>query len=453
MLQVFSEKKDLVLPSSTTGDFIEIDNDEAPKADEKFGLSTPSPPTRDPLSLFDGTEFAKSTEMTAQEFSNELNFTQDEFNVNLNSFLDEFFVTEDPLLGNSPSDLSDLCLKSDAVFSQLSVDGSMSKTNNLNTPEIRMEQPVYTQEEVVVDEGEYDQESEEASSSSATSPVQLAPQQPQPFHQQQQQQPQPQLQHQQPRVMPFNNRLLRQAPPIQQSIAAAASVGRNVRLVNLNQRQPQQQPIRGSSSFSANSYSPPPTPGNSKSSNSRGAAYARQYRQKNREHVEELEAQNSRLVGENDRLRSAYEEARSENDKLSREISYLRSVLQNDSSIASILTAVACNAPGLKFQFPMAVLSGGTKEGTDQQQGQKRTVETRASSKRKIDEQHGGGQQTTSKRVKGNNEGGESSSNTAGGGPGVCLHVRDNMVSVEFCSQCSREARCVNGEQWKRQQQ
>lgn len=166
---------------------------------------------------------------------------------------------------------------------------------------------------------------------------------------------------------------------------------------------------------------------------SRGAAYAREYRRKNKKRVSQLEIDHERLLKENRVLKEAYDAVCAKASGLDREVTYLRQVLANDSSIAKLVDSVAVNASGLKFQWPLT--ANGTNYGTnssslskdDRNQGNlKRKVindPNLASKLRKV------GADTGVMTENGNN------------GPGVCFHVSGDMISLEFCSKCNRDAK------------
>lgn len=119
---------------------------------------------------------------------------------------------------------------------------------------------------------------------------------------------------------------------------------------------------------------------------SKQAQYAREYRQKNKEHIDTLEAEVSTLATQNkDLLRDKSQMQKTIVD-LKAEVQYLRNVLANESSLGPLLATVT-NTPGYKLQFQ-------TKKGASQ-------------------------------------------------GAGVCLHVVDDSVSVELCGRCNRQARSV----------
>lgn len=169
--------------------------------------------------------------------------------------------------------------------------------------------------------------------------------------------------------------------------------------------------------------------GSHPSSVTRGAMYAREYRKKNKSRVSKLEADNERLWRENAALKEAYNEACAKANSLGREVTYLRQVLANDSAISNLLNAVVSNTTGLKFQWPL--VSGGDKPEGKPAAGP-------SGSKRRVPD--GGDQGTVLKQRKlGENEGrGQQKTSES---PGVCLHVNNDMVSVEFCPRCNRDAK------------
>lgn len=150
---------------------------------------------------------------------------------------------------------------------------------------------------------------------------------------------------------------------------------------------------------SGSSYSNNPSPGpvrqgrgrpSKVTSLSKQAQYAREYRQKNKEHIDTLEAEVATLLSHNKELSRDKTQMSKTIVDLKAEVEYLRNVLANESSLAPLLANVT-NMPGMKLQFPL-------KKGA---------VEKKA------------------------------------GGAGVCLHVVDDNVSVELCGRCNRQARSV----------
>uniref|UniRef100_A0A914WG03 BZIP domain-containing protein n=1 Tax=Plectus sambesii TaxID=2011161 RepID=A0A914WG03_9BILA len=122
---------------------------------------------------------------------------------------------------------------------------------------------------------------------------------------------------------------------------------------------------------------------------SKQAQYAREYRQKNKEHIDTLQAEVNTLVTENRELKQDKAQMNKSIIDLRAEVQYLRNVLANESSLAPLLANVT-NNNGMKLQFPL-------KKGALEQQ--------------------------------------------KSGGAGVCIHVVDDSVSVELCGRCNRQAR------------
>lgn len=136
--------------------------------------------------------------------------------------------------------------------------------------------------------------------------------------------------------------------------------------------------------------------------NRKNAEAARQNRQKKKQYVETLEKERISMRAENVVLKTKCRELQEKTRKLQDEVTYLKSVLANQSTLASLIQNIP-NSPDVKLTSSFS---------------RKRPVEGDTSTG------------ASAKRVK-------KDSTTTGG---VCLHVSKDVVSLEFCATCSKQA-------------
>jgi hypothetical protein len=128
-------------------------------------------------------------------------------------------------------------------------------------------------------------------------------------------------------------------------------------------------------------------------SDTKQAVYARNYRQKNKTYIDEIERELSLRTAENEQFRAEKRKTSQKMAELSAEVVYLRNVIANQSTLAPILNCLTQNnIVGNKLQF------GATSIAT----------------------------------------------NNMDNGAGVCLHVVNGKMSVELCGTCNRKARTQN---------
>ena len=137
--------------------------------------------------------------------------------------------------------------------------------------------------------------------------------------------------------------------------------------------------------------------------NRKNAEAARQNRLKKKRYLEELEKERSTLKTENVILKTKCHEYQSKCQKLQSEVEYLKTVLANDSCLATLIQNIP-NVPGVRLTSSFA------------------------SRKRPNPEV----QESGPSRIKGIKRQALSG--------GVCLHVAKDVVSVEFCQNCSKQA-------------
>ena len=144
--------------------------------------------------------------------------------------------------------------------------------------------------------------------------------------------------------------------------------------------------------------------------NRKNAIAARMNRQKKKEYVSELESSVSSLSSEKAELKSKCSRLEQTVEELKTEVGYLRSVLVNQSSLSTLLR----NIPGISEVRLSSSLARGKHV---------RTEELVAPS---------GSPAFKRPRTQSSFTG------------GVCLHVADKNVSIEFCSKCNASASQCN---------
>ena len=125
--------------------------------------------------------------------------------------------------------------------------------------------------------------------------------------------------------------------------------------------------------------------------------------------MDDLEKDRKHVRADNIVLKTKCAELQARNRKLENEVDYLRNVLANQSTLASLIKNIP-NTPGVNLTCSFS---------------RKRPNEV-------IEDPSEG---TSNKRPKrGSNTTGPQKSG------GICLHVSDGAVSLEFCAQCSQQA-------------
>lgn len=137
--------------------------------------------------------------------------------------------------------------------------------------------------------------------------------------------------------------------------------------------------------------------------NQRNAEMARLHRQKKKQYVETLEKSHVSLKTENVILKTRTDELRAHVKKLENEVQYLKSVLANQSTLATLIRNIP-HTPGVRLSSSF--------------ESRKRPhADTESDSPTKV-------KRSRKEQVTG----------------GVCLHVSKDVVSLEFCPTCSQQA-------------
>lgn len=138
--------------------------------------------------------------------------------------------------------------------------------------------------------------------------------------------------------------------------------------------------------------------------NRKNAEAARANRQKKKQYVLALEKQRASMKAENVVLKTKCSELQATVKRLQTEVQYLRSVLENQSTLSSLIQNIP-TTPGVK-------LTSSFSRKRPNEASQYSQAEGRGKRAKKEDPMTGG----------------------------VCLHVSKNVVSLEFCASCSQQA-------------
>ena len=138
---------------------------------------------------------------------------------------------------------------------------------------------------------------------------------------------------------------------------------------------------------------------------SKNAILARENRRRKKEYLTSLESELSTLKSDNEDLTTKLSSANKTIDNLNDEIEYLKSVIANETTLGALLQNIP-TATGVSLK------RGRQTKPTSQPAPEKR---------RKVDHDY------LSLTTAANNS----------SRPGVCLHVADGSVSLEFCSKCN----------------
>ena len=158
--------------------------------------------------------------------------------------------------------------------------------------------------------------------------------------------------------------------------------------------------------------------------NNRNAIMARLNRQRKKRYVSNLESEVSSLRKQNTSLLSENRNLKGEISSCKEELAYLKSVLANQSMLSSVIKAVSC-VPGVNISGVVPSNNTSDKDTTDVAETIKMSGVSQKSKKRR-----------NQNSLQGSAETGHGSSSNAG----ICLHVSQQNVSIEFCQHCSKHA-------------
>eukprot|EP00112_Aurelia_sp_Birch-Aquarium-sp1_P001295 Seg11358.1 transcript_id=Seg11358.1/GoldUCD/mRNA.D3Y31 product="CREB/ATF bZIP transcription factor" protein_id=Seg11358.1/GoldUCD/D3Y31 len=159
--------------------------------------------------------------------------------------------------------------------------------------------------------------------------------------------------------------------------------------------------------------------------NNRNAIMARLNRQRKKRYVNNLESEVSSLRKENTSLLSENRNLKGEISSCKEELAYLKNVLANQSMLSSVIKAVSC-VPGVNIS---GVVPSNDTNDHDTMDGAEIPKMSGTSEKSK--------RQRNQNSWQANAKTGLGASSNAG----ICLHVSQENVSVEFCQHCSKHAK------------
>lgn len=155
--------------------------------------------------------------------------------------------------------------------------------------------------------------------------------------------------------------------------------------------------------------------------NNRNAVMARLNRQRKKRYVNNLESEVRSLRKQNTTLLADNQDLNLCISKCREELAYLKNVLENQSMLSSVINAVS-KVPGVKLRGVVDASSANTDGG---RKGSYQLSQGKANSKEDDGDDSCEGLSTVGSLVKTG---------------GVCLHVKQENVSVEFCHYCSNHA-------------
>ncbi|XP_031574687.1 uncharacterized protein LOC116308415 [Actinia tenebrosa] len=166
--------------------------------------------------------------------------------------------------------------------------------------------------------------------------------------------------------------------------------------------------------------------------NKKNAIAARENRLKKKKYIESIEIENGELKQENAVLKAKDIKQSKAVEKLENEVAYLKNVIANQSTLSALLKSVV-STPGISFTSsfaPQELMHTSAPaidvddDKTDDDDDDTRRYKTRGSRKRNLDAATPCSPKKRCRDVKG----------------GVCLHVNQDKVSLEFCEECSIKA-------------
>lgn len=169
-------------------------------------------------------------------------------------------------------------------------------------------------------------------------------------------------------------------------------------------------------------------------SNSKNAIAARENREKKKQYVQGIEESNEKLRRENKKMKEDLNVKTMSIEQLSAEVTYLRGILSNVDEISALIRSVR-RAPGITSVTTSLGSNLRTRNRNSNNTAHNenlRPSSTVASSSP---------MSVSGKQALGPSSSISSSNSNASTNPGVCFHIRNGAVSLEFCSQCSRASR------------
>lgn len=196
---------------------------------------------------------------------------------------------------------------------------------------------------------------------------------------------------------------------------------------------------------------------------SRNAIIAREHRQRKKELMKDLEQSVGSLKKENSELKTECNSLKKSVEDLTSEVQYLKGVLANQSTLATILHKIS-DIPGLTITSSLNATGTNNNNNTSTQTRAKRSKQKRClenqenegknnemdSKKRKVtrssakQSQHptrgDDAMQSRKTGIEGNSES-VGRDDVSPDDAGICLHISGSSVSVEWCDLCSNKSK------------
>lgn len=159
----------------------------------------------------------------------------------------------------------------------------------------------------------------------------------------------------------------------------------------------------------------------------KNALIARKNREKKKKYIQTLEYSFDQLSSDRDTLLTQVSTMKATITKLNDQVSYLKSVLENQSDLAKVLSAVS-DVPGLKLH-PF-LNSNGSKQSSSS--GEESDDQSKPK-KCKLAAAYARPSAIPNAIA--------TASGKGFGNTGICLHVKNGKISVELCAECNKSAR------------
>lgn len=170
----------------------------------------------------------------------------------------------------------------------------------------------------------------------------------------------------------------------------------------------------------------------------KSAIAARENRERKKIYTTSLELRVKELDSENQSLKAKVNSMAKSLSSLDDEVQYLRAVLANQSSIAALLKNIPnCKTDGLELT---SMKSNNTEPLNALQYKRKGSSDNASDHSYKVKKVEHAYATPEEEIVKTHSSNGNVSSLVDTTSAGVCLHVSDKKVSLEFCAQCNRKA-------------
>lgn len=179
---------------------------------------------------------------------------------------------------------------------------------------------------------------------------------------------------------------------------------------------------------------------------SKNAITARENRQKKKKYINGLEQSVKQLSGENHHLKCKVKKLQGNVFNLEEEVKYLKGVIANQSTLSMLLKNIK-STPGVEFSSSLSVKSDDKGYRVGKIAGRNRSVRgvKRVASTQESDSDNSSSDEESSEKLNIDHDYASCTSDLPQkkmkrSHTGVCLHVSNKSVSLEFCSSCNSNA-------------